>query len=132
MNKEIFKRHKMALLFPVILVMAGIIYFVFDPTKTNLPFPKCPMKFITGYDCPSCGVQRAMHCLLHGEFLNALHYNYFMIFSIPLLILVILASWYNFNHIFDRLYKLVCNKFVLFTYIVLYFAWWIIRNIYNI
>lgn len=131
MTKEVLKKHKMAILFPIILVVIGILYYTFDPTIPDIPFPKCPMKFITGYNCPSCGIQRAVHCVLHGEFMEALHYNLFLTISIPFAIIVILASWYNFNHVFDGLNKLICNRYVLITYIILYFSWWIIRNILN-
>lgn len=131
MTKENLKKHKMAILFPIILVVLGIIYYNMDPTASNSFFPKCPMKFITGYNCPSCGIQRAIHCVLHGEFQKAIQYNLFLTISIPFAFIVIIASWYNFNHVFDGLNKLVCNRYVLITYIILYFSWWIIRNILN-
>ena len=122
----------MAILFPVILVVAGTVYYVLDPTQSNGWAPRCPMKMLTGLNCPSCGIQRALHCLLHGDIASALHYNYFLILSIPFALAVIAASWYNFGHRLDRLYTLVCNRYVLIAYVVLYFAWWILRNILGI
>ena len=129
MAKSAHQKHIMAILFPVILVVAGIVYYVFDPTIPNTWAPRCPMKMLTGYNCPSCGIQRALHCLLHGEIAEALHYNYFLILSIPFALLAIAASWYNFNHRLDSLYHFICNRYVLITYIVLYCLWWIIRNV---
>lgn len=54
---SVLKKHTMAILFPAILVVAGIVYYVLDPTVENSWAPKCPMKLLTGFDCPSCGVQ---------------------------------------------------------------------------
>ncbi|RKV71031.1 MAG: DUF2752 domain-containing protein [Alloprevotella sp.] len=34
----------------------------------------------TGYSCPGCGAQRAIHSLLHGHFAEAISYNYFLPF----------------------------------------------------
>lgn len=119
----------MSWLFPVILVVAGIVYYVLDPTQPNTWAPRCPLKLLTGWDCPSCGTQRAFHSLLHGDILTALHYNLFMVISLPFALLVVLASWYNFNHRFDRLNHMLCNRYVLIAYIILYFMWWIVRNI---
>lgn len=28
----------------------------------------CPIKFVTGFDCPGCGLQRSFYLLLKGEF----------------------------------------------------------------
>jgi hypothetical protein len=35
----------------------------------------CPFKLITGYECPGCGMQRALLDLLHGDIISSLlHY----------------------------------------------------------
>ena len=129
---SVLKKHTMAILFPAILVVAGIVYYVLDPTVENSWAPKCPMKLLTGFNCPSCGVQRAFHCVLHGNLSEAIHYNLFLVISIPLAFAVMLASWYNFNHVFDRIERFVCNRYVLIAYIVLYFLWWILRNVWGL
>ena len=45
--------------------------------------PKCPFKLITGLSCPGCGIQRAIHAMLHGKFTEAITYNYYFTASIP-------------------------------------------------
>lgn len=122
----------MPILFPAIIVVAGIIYYVFDPTIPTQFFPKCPFHWLTGWQCPACGIQRAFHALLHGHFLQALQYNYFFIISIPLLIGVILVEWYNQRHWFDKLERIVNHRITLHIYIILFFVWWIVRNILHI
>ena len=50
-----------------------VIYGLFDPAKTI--FPKCIFKMITGLLCPGCGSQRAVHQILHGNFMQAFFFN---------------------------------------------------------
>ena len=47
------------------LVVFGFIYFALDPSRSDL-FPRCVFLSLTGYKCPGCGSQRAIHALLHG------------------------------------------------------------------
>ena len=65
--------------------MAGAaVLFFFNPATTVF-YPKCLFHEVTGLYCPGCGTTRALHCLLHGEFLEALHENALAILAIPLL-----------------------------------------------
>ena len=41
----------------------------------GLPLPRCPFLAMTGYPCPSCGMTRALRCLLHGDLAAALAFN---------------------------------------------------------
>ena len=117
--------------FPFALVGVVILYYLVNPLQTNFPI-QCPWHLLTGTQCPACGFQRALYSLLHGNFLDALNYNYFFILSIPYAFLAIVATWYNYHHVFDGLRTFVYHRRTLQTYIVLYFGWWIIRNLYNI
>ena len=54
----------------VALAVMAVVYFVFDPTTTRL-FPKCAFYALTGFKCPGCGSQRAIHALLHADVLAA-------------------------------------------------------------
>lgn len=38
-------------------------------------FPKCPFKFLTGFMCPGCGSQRAIHYAMRGQFGDAFRMN---------------------------------------------------------
>jgi len=65
-------------------IVAAIVLFTFDPHQSTL-FPPCPFKALTGWVCPGCGSTRAMHCLLHGQVLQALERNPLMVISLPIL-----------------------------------------------
>lgn len=42
---------------------------------------------LTGLECPGCGAQRAIHSLLNGDFVSALHFNVLTVIAIPYLLL---------------------------------------------
>ena len=48
--------------------------FAFDPAETWW-FPSCPLRALTGWQCPFCGSLRAVHALLHGAPRSALDLN---------------------------------------------------------
>lgn len=64
-------------------VAAGVV-LVADPTSEGgLPLPPCPIKLLTGFDCPGCGATRMLYSLLHGDVSAALHYNALVVIFIP-------------------------------------------------
>lgn len=117
--------------FPLLTVVAATFYYFVDPVLSHLSLP-CPWKLLTSTQCPACGFQRALHALLHGEIIKALQYNYFFIVSIPYALLAVLASWYNFGHVFDKLHRFVYHRYILNIYVILFCTWWIVRNVYEI
>jgi len=64
-------------------VTGAAVYFVFDPTRVPI-FPPCLFHQLTGLDCPGCGAQRALHQLLHGNLIAAIHLNAMFVLSLPL------------------------------------------------
>lgn len=62
------------------LVLLGV-YFFLDPAE--LPFPKCPSLLLTGWKCPGCGSQRALHQLLHGNIAEAWGFNSLFVAALP-------------------------------------------------
>lgn len=117
--------------FPVILVLLGIIFYFVNPSTSSHPI-QCPWRLLTGTSCPACGSQRALHALAHGNFVQALSYNYFFILSIPYALVAVLVSWYNCGHRLDGLKRIAFHPITLRAYVVLFVAWWIIRNLLGI
>ena len=111
----------------VLIALATILYFFVNPEASVL-MPKCPMKMLTGYDCPSCGVQRAIHAVLHGDFAKAISYNPFFVISVPYFLLVLYSTVFK-NSFAVKLRGIVCHRYALYGYIVLFFLWWILRNV---
>nr|MDT0526169.1 DUF2752 domain-containing protein [Streptomyces sp. DSM 41633] len=56
-----------------------------DPHRPGFPFPPCPFKLITGWNCPACGGLRMTHDLLHGDLGAAVVDNAFALVGLPLL-----------------------------------------------
>lgn len=72
------------------LLACGYVYAV-DPAEPG-HFPPCPMKTLTGLDCPFCGGLRATHDLLHGNLAAAVDYNAFTtLFVVPVAMLLLVA-----------------------------------------
>ena len=105
-----------------------IVYFLFNPAAVSL-FPPCPFYFLTGFYCPGCGSQRAIHQLLHGNIFGAVGYNALLVLSLPVLFLsarmFILNIFKKENRKVDFLYNPQVPKII--SGIVLLF--WILRNI---
>lgn len=66
------------------IIAVGAVFFFFNPATTAF-YPKCLFHEWTGLYCPGCGSSRALHCLLHGEFREALRNNLLVVLTLPLL-----------------------------------------------
>jgi hypothetical protein len=67
----------------VALAGVGALLFWFNPAEHAF-YPQCFFHKVTGWHCPGCGGLRAVHQLLHGHLLAALHLNGLAVFSLPL------------------------------------------------
>lgn len=98
-------------------------YYHFDPSYA----PRCLFKFVTGYDCPGCGSQRAFHALLHGRVSDAWGYNPFIFFAVPA------AVWYlvieALRRRYPRLHAASCHPLIVAAIAIAVAAWWILRNL---
>lgn len=76
----------------LLLLVAGLFcYFIYDPSEVF--FPKCPFKVITGLDCSGCGSQRALHAILHGDMDTAWRMNPLLIVATPYIVLGFAAEF---------------------------------------
>jgi hypothetical protein len=68
--------------------------YVFDPSAAGNFFPKCPSYAFLGLYCPGCGITRALHALLHGQWAQAMAYNPLAMLTAPLLLwMVFKPAW---------------------------------------
>lgn len=101
------------------------IYFYFDPSD-NL-FPRCPFLTLTGYQCPGCGSQRAIHALLHGDIAAAWHFNAILLLFIPVVAVLLVAELKRGE--WRRFYVTVNSRYVIWSAAAVLVGWWILRNI---
>jgi hypothetical protein len=65
---------------------AALLYVsLVDPHRARLLSPRCPVKQLTGLDCPACGGMRMAYDVVHGDARAALHDNPFLLVCAPLL-----------------------------------------------
>ena len=55
-------------------------------------FPRCQFHSITGLHCPGCGLTRALHSALNGEFRQAITYNILAPIFFPIVLISMLRS----------------------------------------
>ena len=106
------------------LLSALCVYFYFDPSDTF--FPRCPFLTVTGFQCPGCGSQRAIHALLHGDVVSAWHYNAMLLIFIPFIILLLIAETCRIGN--PRFYRAVNNSYTIWISAIILVAWGIFRN----
>lgn len=58
---------------------------VVDPVTTHVPL--CPLKALTGLDCPFCGSLRAVHALTRFDVARALDHNAMFTLAVPALVI---------------------------------------------
>jgi hypothetical protein len=112
----------------VLVAVAAVVLYVFDPSEYVL-MPKCPFKMLTGLDCPGCGFQRAMHALLHGHVAEAIRFNVFLVVAVPYLLALLVANFLCTEHHKTKLLAILESRTAIWTYVVLYVAWMVIRNV---
>ncbi len=122
---------KVILLSSILILGAAMglfIYGRFNPETSNL-FPKCIFLQLTGYKCPGCGSQRAIHSLLNLHPAEAFGYNALLVSMLPILGLLVFASIRRKSH--PKLYSALNSlPFIIFL-LCITIIWWILRNIYN-
>lgn len=105
-----------------------LLFFSYDPANSSF-FPRCVIYQFTGIKCPGCGLQRALHQMLHLNLLEAIRYNFFLVLAIPLLAFhgtaLVLGEKFKFGQkvLKSNLYpKLLCIMVV---------SWVVLRNIFG-
>ena len=121
-NNSIKKRKLINFLFLFILgVLALIIYKVF-----NVGIP-CPIKLLTGFDCPGCGITRAIVSLFELNFYQAFRYNMLVIFLLALYIIYLFACLVKY--IIKKDYHIKIPNYVYIILIIITILFGILRNI---
>ncbi len=120
----------MKAIYKIILWVIGlscfcILYHYFDPAHSHLA-PKCIFKLLTGYDCPGCGSQRAIHAFLNGHVWEGIQYNYLLV---PALLYVIALTIFPRN---GKVHLALSGTLACWIWFGVFIAWWIGRNILGV
>ena len=115
----------------LLLVGVLVVLTLVDPAQ-SIWIPKCPVKLLTGLQCPGCGFQRAAHALLHGDVLGALRFNWFLLYAVPYLLVLIAERFFLRGKWQQRIRRWAEDNRVVWSYVVVYFVWFVVRNIYGI
>lgn len=111
----------------VVIVALATIYTLFDPAKHSW-FPGCLLEWVTGFECPACGMQRMTHALLHGDLRTALLLNPFMLVVVIPAVALIAIAWIAPQGRLEWLKRLVTHPITLILLFVAMVAWWVVRN----
>lgn len=126
-TSHLFIRMRKLLLLGLILGMGVVsLYYWFDPSTSGW-FPRCTFFVFTGWKCPSCGSQRAIHLLLHGNFELAWTQNALLFVALPYLLLLLLARL--MRKTLPQGYSWLTHQWVVLSFMLLTIVWWIVRNL---
>ena len=92
--------------------------------------PTCAFKNFTGLECPGCGMTRATHAALNGNFARAFHFNPVGMVILPLALIgfgLEVAGWVRGKPLPFRLNPGRWGSAFLLVAIT---GWWILRNVF--
>ena len=95
-----------------VILAIGVAYFVFV-SLTGMYVP-CPIRMLTGYLCPGCGISHYFVHMAHLDFSAAFHDNQYIFFFVPIAIPYWIFKSYQYIKTGQRRYsKLELAIFVL-------------------
>ena len=113
----------------IIALAVVVMYYRYDPSSDGF-FPKCLWLSLTGYRCPGCGTQRALHAMFHGHIIDALRFNPLAVIAPVLISVVYLADRYR-EHC-PNLYRFTMHPLFIIALLVMVLAWWVLRNVFDL
>ncbi|AVF47599.1 DUF2752 domain-containing protein [Elizabethkingia anophelis] len=127
---EIIKKYKFLSVVVLLLLCGGAVYifYRYNPETSGF-FLQCPFKLLTGYDCPGCGSQRALHALLHGEIKQSFAYNPLFIIAIPYVILGFIFNQDKVKAKYPGFRKVLFGQKAIYMILFIVIAFWLLRNL---
>jgi hypothetical protein len=113
----------------LLILISGlaVLFFVLNPDQHRI-FPRCIFNSVTGYYCPGCGSQRAIHDLLHLNFYGVVNHNFLFIPAFLLILYHYIAPVFNrfFGWKLPNIFYYRNTPWIIFGVVLLF---WILRNI---
>lgn len=102
--------------FAVVVISAVLVWlYVGNPDNPSESFLKCPLYALTGFQCPLCGSQRAIHHLLHLHPVSAFSYNPWLV-AVGIYALMYAAGYWRSHR-------------AVLTMLAMTLGWGVVRNI---
>ena len=91
-------------------------------------FPGCLLRRYTGIECPGCGMTRASHAALNGEFIRAFWFNPVGVILLPIAGSIFCAQ--TIAWVFNKKLPLrfLHNRWLGIAVVVIVIGWGILRN----
>lgn len=110
------------------LILLAVLYWVYNPSDYSY-FPKCPFREITGYLCPGCGSQRAIHYLLNLDVISAIKENGLLVLSIPYVLTGFIVDAVKHPGVLVLKWrKRLFGQTAIFILLAIVIVFWIVRN----
>ncbi|MCQ2258286.1 MAG: DUF2752 domain-containing protein [Bacteroidaceae bacterium] len=116
-------------LFLIVLIVVFALAVMIGNPYSEAWFLKCPLYFLTGWQCPLCGAQRQLHSLMHLDIAGAWRMNAGLMLIYPYLAALLLCqfSW-SFRH--SKIGRFVRQNRTIFIFVALMLVWGVVRNVF--
>jgi uncharacterized protein DUF2752 len=122
------KTGKLIIVGGVLIIIFLVVYGYNDPNLNNF-FPKCPFLSLTGFQCPGCGSQRAIHQLLQGNILAAFHYNPLFVVALPYIFVGGIFEFTSLKNKYAKAQRILFGYKTIYLILVIIISFWIWRNL---
>lgn len=76
----------------------------------------CPILFLSGIPCPTCGCTRALMCLLRGDLRGYVYYHPLAVFLLLAVVLMIHQKFFPKKPLYIFVFSLLAINFVFYVY----------------
>ena len=120
----------------IAIIIGGFTSFYINYAFRLLPFSFfCPIKKITGFPCPGCGMGHAIISVFNGNYLDALNFNFLIfpfLFSIIIIVIWLFIDTIKSKNTFEIFWDTKVNLWIKYLILACIFINWIIQIIKNI
>lgn len=108
--------------------MLGV-YFLLDPAQHF--FPKCPFFWATGWKCPGCGSQRAIHQLLNANIPEAMRANFLLVLASPYVIFGLVLEYTSWREKYASVRRKWYGRSAAWAALAVVLVFWLARNVWG-